>query len=728
MNLPTILNVAIGLVVLYFLLSTIASLILELITTWARYREEILFVTVNRLLAGQPDRPWDLKLLLWDRLGEQLSEIWGFKWLGQRMKKSYQVIGPGKATGDDRLDIVQRFWAHPKIRSLAAPGTVSPPAMEPATFAQTLIDVVVPRDAVGALPDNPLALDRALAVPQETCPEALRQTLRKLADAGDIPRTATGEALWKPFSTNVASWYEEAGKRSTEEYRDTMRTLLLIIGFILAFALNADSVRTIQLLSRDRSLQETTAAFAATVVAQREQAAAGDAPGVADTKVLRQKLSDDIDQLRQLEALGFPLGWRGPDLGFYQPDFMLEIPTTDSAKREALLFIGFLLLKLTGLVATALAVAQGAPFWYDLMQKLIGLKKVQAGTADEKEKKGNEQKTGNAPALPTAAGTAVRPLEIGNDLAAPSAGFDARKGYWLAQAAQAAYASEAEIRKLVIETWKFHDLRFFDAAGTQAFCACDEKVVLIAFRGTELKELDDILADTTIPPERFTAWADLTEKSVHKGFQAALAHVLVDLTKTVTAWLDAVPARRVLVTGHSLGGALATLYQAHLMNLLADGRTKAAAAMVAAKAAAEAAATGSPDDAARKKKEAKEAKERAEAWAATSALAYTFGCPKVGSETFAQMLDRKYPDRLFRLINETDAVPALPPLPSFHHAGHALYFEADGSLRREVSGLSRLLGFAAGAVQSIKAAGEKAVNDHGMHHYVARCEKLVKSG
>jgi|GEM_PF-6041668 len=44
--LPDVLNVAIGLVVLYFLLSTIGATIVELLSRALRYREEILIATV----------------------------------------------------------------------------------------------------------------------------------------------------------------------------------------------------------------------------------------------------------------------------------------------------------------------------------------------------------------------------------------------------------------------------------------------------------------------------------------------------------------------------------------------------------------------------------------------------------------------------------------------------------------------------------------------------------
>src|SRR5215217_243491 len=122
MNLPSILNIALGLVVLYFLLSTITSLVIELLTTWARYREEILYVTINRLLAGEPDIPWNVLHLAWDRVVLRMTEAPKLAWLRTKLTKMHVIAAPGGIPRSAEDDIVQLFWSHPKIRSLAEPG------------------------------------------------------------------------------------------------------------------------------------------------------------------------------------------------------------------------------------------------------------------------------------------------------------------------------------------------------------------------------------------------------------------------------------------------------------------------------------------------------------------------------------------------------------------------------------------------------------------------------
>lgn len=701
MNLPDILNVAIGLVVVYFLLSSIASLLLDIVTTAARYREEILYVTVNRLLAGAPDQPWDLKTLLMDALGRRLQTSATLprisRWLGGKLRREYQIAAP--STDDKAHKVVQRFWDHPKINSLASPGADAPDNLEPVTFAQVIVDIAIPRDAQGALPDNRLALERALAAPSPETPRALLDTLRTLGLSSEIPPGASGEALWKLFTGNVARWFNEAGGHATELYRRTMQRVLLALGFVIALLLNVDTVRIVQVLSSDKSLAETTAAFAQTVAAESAHRGDEDSADKLALTQMRAALGKDIDRLRELDQLGFPIGWRGPSFGFYGTGQLERARTSESVWKPALIIgavAAIALLKLVGLLATALAVAQGAPFWYDLMRRLLAMRKgAQEESTGASAGAAATASGAPAPAPGTANGTSGptmprRPLEIGHDLAAPATSFDPRKAYWLACASAAAYSPKKEAEALVIATWKFHEFHFFDQNGTQGFCARDDKVVLIAFRGTEVHQLEDILADVHVDPVSFPFF-EVTRKNrvlpceVHTGFSKALAAVEKDLAGTFFKWIEPGPdgqEPRVFLTGHSLGGALATLLFARL------------------------------------------------AYSAqhTTPVLYTFGCPKVGNEAFTSELDRRQPERMFRLINETDAVPLLPPLEDYHHAGNDFFFDAGDKFHSEISGLGRLLGYAStAAAKSIKEAGRKAAADHGMARYINRCEMLAKA-
>ena len=89
----------------------------------------------------------------------------------------------------------------------------------------------------------------------------------------------------------------------------------------------------------------------------------------------------------------------------------------------------------------------------------------------------------------------------------------------------------------------------FDKDGTQVYCWLDNNIACVAFRGTEPTQWSDIKADLKIRKVKCPTGF------VHRGFRDALNEVWDDVSK----WLTAQKKEDVFFTGHSLGGALATL-------------------------------------------------------------------------------------------------------------------------------------------------------------------------
>lgn len=112
----------------------------------------------------------------------------------------------------------------------------------------------------------------------------------------------------------------------------------------------------------------------------------------------------------------------------------------------------------------------------------------------------------------------------------------------------------------------------YDDGGTQVFIATklSEAMTVVAFRGTEPEDIKDALADAEF---LLRDWHDAAGRpigKVHGGF--ARYAFDNDIFNRVKAHLDLLPlaspagAHRVLVTGHSLGAALATLMASWMPN------------------------------------------------------------------------------------------------------------------------------------------------------------------
>jgi len=159
------------------------------------------------------------------------------------------------------------------------------------------------------------------------------------------------------FSNQIESWFDEVMDRASDRYKRDMKWWLFGVGFALAAIFNADTIQIYQTLSTNALAREylvkAAEEFADTKdIAQLRTDTSGLTPEQR-VQISIEKLNEMVNT--QIEPLRSPLG-----LGW------------NSAKEGGSL--PWWLIKIAGLLITGVAVTFGAPFWFDLLRKLISFR------------------------------------------------------------------------------------------------------------------------------------------------------------------------------------------------------------------------------------------------------------------------------------------------------------------------------------------------------------------
>jgi hypothetical protein len=204
--------------------------------------------------------------------------------------------------------------------------------------------------------------------------------------------------------------------------------------------------------------------------------------------------------------------------------------------------------------------------------------------------------------------------------------FDRVHAWRMADAALLAYVVNREDIRRHCVAAGFSEVEFFFRESTHAYVAQSAAAAIVAFRGTD--DYVDVLKDLQIMRVPSERGAQ-----VHAGFKESLELIWPQMRPHLEE-LSA-SGRALWFTGHSLGAALATL---------AAGRIEGAH------------------------------------------VVYTFGSPRVGDKRFA----REFPVPVWRVVNNNDLVPHLPPPLFFRHVGPLRFIDSRGRLRRARSLWTRL--------------------------------------
>lgn len=292
-SLWVVVDVFIGLILVYLLLGMIATALQEALAGWLNLRGECLRRGLQSLLRHDADAT----------TGKAAD------WLYRRVA-GHALIQPD---GDAR---------HPSYVSAANFSAALVAGLLDGSQAPLATQV---EGGVAKLPDGPAK-------------QALTTLLVRAG--GDLDQ----------LQSSIERWFDDAMDRVSGVYKRISQNFLLAFGVVVALVGNVDTIEIALALQRDPAALQN-------VVAAAEEVAKGPAPAAPQVSPNppQQALARARATADELAELNLPTGW--------SPEKLRHLAN------PLVLFA-----KVCGLLMTALAVSLGAPFWFDLLQKVLNLR------------------------------------------------------------------------------------------------------------------------------------------------------------------------------------------------------------------------------------------------------------------------------------------------------------------------------------------------------------------
>ena len=252
-----------------------------------------------------------------------------------------------------------------------------------------------------------------------------------------------------------------------------------------------------------------------------------------------------------------------------------------------------------------------------------------------------------------------RPLILRSKLDGPIAGMTfLRRSLLFAELAMVSYNDLDEATRAA-EKIGFNETTFYDRDGSQAFRFRSDDDCVIACRGTEPNEWNDIRADANAR----SVLAETAGK-VHRGFKAEVDD-LWPMIETALVHNQ----QPLYFCGHSLGGAMATICAGRCFLSHIDSN---------------------PNE------------------------LFTYGSPRVGDKRYINYVELKH----YRYVHNNDIVTRVPPAwMGFRHAGSEVYLNRNGDIMR-YGLVGRRRDRWKGFWRSLRRWKVDHFSDHSIHGYI----------
>lgn len=393
-----VLDVVIGLVFVYLLYSLLCTILQEIIATTLAFRAKILEKGLHRLLEDDT------------QVSSLKSRIksWAHFIFGMRLTKNSHFL--------------DAFMEHPFIKYLGEDKLYTKPSyLSAKNFSKILLDLLrgenlkigqSQRDFIEeSLNNGAIKIgEKSIPIP----PDTLKYLKSIWLDAqGDVER----------FRYAIENWFDAVMDRTTGWYKQHTQVILLVVGFVVAVAFNVDTLQITSKLATDPELRKEVVSQADVYLKAHPKLKTE----LASMQVYHNKLKAEIQSLSdsskvQKDSLIKVTQASSDSISaLAHMDSVVTLADslikTDIAKINQTLGLGWeckkscacekgcsyvpagdahWFMRIFGWMITALAISLGAPFWFDLLNKLMKLRaSAPTGTSGNSTSGGNSNTNSN---------------------------------------------------------------------------------------------------------------------------------------------------------------------------------------------------------------------------------------------------------------------------------------------------------------------------------------------
>lgn len=367
-----VLSIVIGLVFIYLIYSLLTTILMELLASLFSFRAKILERGIYRMLQDDcqfPNRYRSI-ILLFLPFRSTLNDPQN--WFGRQLKKLQRWITCAEKYDNAQQDFIVKFYGHPNVKYLSEGAYRNKPAyLRKETFSKVIIDLLRGtevkagddiRSVIEESLENKVIKWKNLDEPDNNSGE-LENSKATFQYLSSIWVDAQGDL--DKFKTYLEEWFDETMERASGWYKKNTQFLLFFLGVVVAGAFNVNTIKIVKKLEEDPALR-------AQLITQAERFLE------ANQERLKQVNGGPSDSLLQWTYDLY-------DNHIYDLNNGLSLarekqPIDESSTRwkrfrvKTGQCIGHIFWSLPGWLLTALAISLGAPFWFDLLNKLMQLR------------------------------------------------------------------------------------------------------------------------------------------------------------------------------------------------------------------------------------------------------------------------------------------------------------------------------------------------------------------